>query len=111
MFKILTMIIAVIALAGCATRHEGQIAGAAVGAAVGSQMVHPNNSGAGAAIGAALGAVVGGDLSRQREWRPDYRIQPPPPKYHWNPYQVCERYLNRWDRNRCIEDIRASRRH
>ena len=94
MLKINVFILAgALALGGCATQHQGQMAGAVVGAAVGS------------AIGAELSGGRHYGYPAHRPIPPVYVPHPPP--VHYNPYAVCDRYMDPYWRNRCIWDIRA----
>lgn len=94
MLKILVIATAVV-LAGCATQQQGQLAGAAVGAAVGT------------VIGGELsgGRYYGGGHWTPRPPPPVYHV--PPPRIHYNPYAVCDQYMDPYWRNRCIYDIRS----
>lgn len=89
------ILVVTLALSGCATQQQGQIAGSAVGA--------------------VIGAAIGSELSGGRYYghgHGGHRPLPPPvyhipPPIHYNPYAVCDRYMDPYWRNRCIYDIRA----
>lgn len=99
--KKLFIVAAALVITGCATQQQGQVTGAAVGAAIGSQVLGPRDSQLGAATGAVLGTIVGGELYKNnRQHRQEARYEGP-----HDPYQICNRYYEPKLRTRCIQDI------